>query len=65
MSPLNCKKHTLKLNIVNYIRYHGKVEKDEVKKIYEQAHVFTFPSIRETSGNVLLEALAIDYDFHQ
>lgn len=40
------------------IKFLGKINYCEMKDIYTKANVLIMPSIRETSGNVMLEAMA-------
>ena len=51
------------------IRLTGKIPKEEVERRMEKADVFLFTSMRDTSGNVLLEAMArelpLDVPKHQ
>ena len=42
----------------SYVRMMGKRPLSEIDEAYQQADVFVLPSLRETSGNVLLEAMA-------
>ncbi len=40
------------------VRLHGRVSRTEVNKHYQRASVFAFPSFREPSGNVVVEAMS-------
>lgn len=40
------------------VTFHARVSYDEMMALYEKAHVLVMPSIRETTGSVLLEAMA-------
>ena len=40
------------------VKFYGEVEHTRVSEIYREADVFVMPSLRETSGNVLVEAMA-------
>jgi glycosyltransferase involved in cell wall biosynthesis len=40
------------------IIFHGQVSRARVNTLYKKGHVFVFPSYREPSGNVILEALS-------
>lgn len=40
------------------VRFHGKVSRREVDGFYRNADAFVFPSFREPSGNVVLEAMS-------
>ena len=46
----------LKLN--NSVAFHGQIPLYKVQKLYQEAHLFVFPSIREPSGNAVLEAMS-------
>lgn len=41
------------------INFLGKVEYSEVRKLYINSDIFLFTSLQDTSGNVLLEAMAV------
>lgn len=45
-----------KLN--NEIRFLGKINYLEMKEVYNKANILVMPSIRETTGSVILEAMA-------
>ena len=45
-------------NLDNMITVKGKVEYTKIINAYKNANIFIMPSLRETSGNVLIEALA-------
>lgn len=47
-----------RLGIGDRIQWLGWIEYDEMKQHYETADVFVFTSLRDTSGNVVLEAFA-------
>lgn len=40
------------------VRFTGKLAYDEVNNYYDWADLFLFPSLRDTSGNVILEAMS-------
>ncbi|MDO4466481.1 MAG: glycosyltransferase family 4 protein [Bacillota bacterium] len=42
----------------NKVEFLGKVSYEEMSNIYNQADVFVFPSLRETTGTVIIEAMA-------
>lgn len=42
----------------DYVTFTGKLAYDEVLKLYDAANVFVFPSLRETTGTVIVEAMA-------
>ena len=48
------KKYRLQENV----KFLGQVSYDEVNKYYDWADLFLFPSLRDTSGNVVLEAMS-------
>lgn len=45
-------------NLENYINFKGKLSYDETLKQYKRADIFVFTSLRDTSGNVVLEAMS-------
>ena len=47
------------LHVNKQIRFHGRLKKDEVMQHYRQSDIFAFPTLAETTGNVLLEAMAM------
>jgi len=53
-----------KLGIMNYVKFLGAVEQNEVLKLYQQAHIFVLPSVTASNGDqegipvVLMEAQA-------
>jgi len=46
------------LGLANAVEWTGKVSLDAVKSLLPQQDIFLFTSLRDTSGNVLLEAMA-------
>jgi glycosyltransferase involved in cell wall biosynthesis len=52
-----CRKRVVELGLEPIVHFHGRVSRQEVGLWYERSHVFLFPSYREPSGNVVLEAL--------
>ncbi len=46
-------------NIVDKVLFTGNLPLNEVAPIMQQAHVFCLPSVRESGGAVLLEAMAV------
>lgn len=40
------------------VRFHGRVPREQVDGFYSRANAFVFPSFREPSGNVVLEAMS-------
>lgn len=45
-------------HIRNHVKLMGNRSLDQISEAYKQADIFVLPSLRETSGNVLLEAMA-------
>ncbi len=50
---------TAELGIVKKVLFTGNLPLHEVAQIMQQAHVFCLPSVRESGGAVLLEAMAV------
>ena len=46
------------LNLVKKVKFAGWVNQEETLEYYQQADIFSFPSIREFGGAVVLEAMA-------
>lgn len=46
------------LGIENQVRWIGQIPQQELFELYSQMHCFVFPSLHDSSGNVVLEALA-------
>lgn len=46
------------LGVGGRVRFHGRKPRAEVDPFYRNAHAFVFPSFREPSGNVVLEAMS-------
>ncbi len=53
-----CEQLVRDLNIADRVTFHGRQPRDKVDAFYRQAHIFLFPSFREPSGNVVLEAMS-------
>lgn len=51
-------KKAILLGLKNKIYFAGKVSYEEMQAFYRQADVFVFPSLRETTGTVLFEAMS-------
>jgi glycosyltransferase involved in cell wall biosynthesis len=47
-----------RLGVGDSIQWHGRVAKDDIPRLLCEHDVFVFTSVRDTSGNVLLEAMA-------
>ena len=52
-----CIQEARSLGVANKIKFLGKVERAEVEKLYQSHDVFLFPSFREPTGGVILEAM--------
>ncbi len=52
------KKLIKKYGIQENVRFLGKLSYDEVNNYYDWADLFLFPSMRDTSGNVVLESMS-------
>lgn len=53
-----CRREAAELCVSNRIRFHGRIARQAVDKFYEQSDIFLFPSLREPSGNAVLEAMS-------
>ena len=53
-----CAALVAKLQVGTFVRLHGRQPREEVFRWYERSHVFLFPSYREPSGNVVVEAMS-------
>lgn len=53
-----CKKLVKAYGLENKIHFCGKMSYQEVNEQYDRADVFVFTSLRDTSGNVILEAMS-------
>ncbi len=56
---LNLEAITANLGLSAQVHFIGNLPLDEISQIMQQAHVFCLPSIRESGGAVLLEAMAV------
>jgi glycosyltransferase involved in cell wall biosynthesis len=54
----NCRAEATRLGVGDRVHFHGRLPRQEVDGFYERAHAFVFPSFREPSGNVILEAMS-------
>jgi len=53
-----CKEEARTLGVSQRITFHGRLPRKEIDAFYAGADVFVFPSFREPSGNVVLEAMS-------
>ncbi|MFI3236464.1 MAG: glycosyltransferase family 4 protein [Lachnospiraceae bacterium] len=44
--------------VEHLILFHGKLNQDELRRIYQTSNALVFPSLRETTGSVIIEAMA-------
>ncbi len=51
-------KLTQEYHIEKKVKFMGKLSYDEVNRYYDWADLFLFPSLRDTSGNVILESMS-------
>lgn len=52
------KNYAQELNLETKIKFLGKVSYKEMQQIYKKSDIFVFPSLRETTGTVLFEAMS-------
>ena len=52
------KKLAIELGIDDKVTFYGKIPYTEMKKVYSVSDFFVFPSLRETTGTVLFEAMS-------
>ena len=55
----NLERLTAEFGISEKVEFTGNLPLNEIGKIMQQAHVFCLPSVRESGGAVLLEAMAV------
>lgn len=53
-----CKSEAETLGVSDRVTFHGRVPHDQTGRFYEQSDVFLFPSFREPSGIVVIEAMS-------
>lgn len=53
-----CKTLMRDLQLDNTVKFHGWCQKIEVEQAYKQSDIFLFPSFREPTGGVILEAMS-------
>ncbi len=56
---LNLERLTTEFGISEKVEFTGNLPLNEIGKIMQKAHVFCLPSVRESGGAVLLEAMAV------
>ena len=54
----DCRTEATLLGVAERVTFHGRLSREEVDAYYAKAHAFVFPSFREPSGNVVLEAMS-------
>ncbi|MBG6158978.1 glycosyltransferase involved in cell wall biosynthesis [Labrenzia sp. EL_159] len=52
-----CRQEAEKLGVAHKINFLGKVDRSEVERLYRTHDIFLFPSFREPTGGVILEAM--------
>lgn len=52
------KRYVSELNLDNKIKFLGNIEHERIEEIYKKSNVLILPSLRETTGTVILEALS-------
>ena len=52
-----CRREAEALGVADRVRFEGRVPRERVSELYEEADVFVFPSFREPAGGVLYEAM--------
>lgn len=53
-----CEKEAKAYMVDDMVKFHGRVQKEKVFDFYKKADAFVFPSFKEPSGNVVLEAMS-------
>jgi glycosyltransferase involved in cell wall biosynthesis len=53
-----CQAEAAALGVAERVRFHGRLPRAEVDRFYAASDAFLFPSFREPSGNVVMEALS-------
>jgi glycosyltransferase involved in cell wall biosynthesis len=54
----NCQHEAAALGLDDRVVFHGALPREEIDSFYRRADILLFPSLREPSGNVVLEAMA-------
>lgn len=52
-----CREEAQTLDIIDRVRFHGRLAHDAVERLYADSDIFLFPSFREPTGIVLFEAM--------
>lgn len=55
---ISCRDLVERESLNELVTFHGQVPMEKVWELYRQSDIFVFPSIREPSGNVILEAMS-------
>ena len=53
----HCQREAVSLGISDRVNFLGKVSRQDVEQLYQESDVFLFPSYREPTGGVILEAM--------
>lgn len=53
-----CEAEARRLGVADRVVFHGWLDRDAVQRCYAEADVFLFPSFREASGQVVVEAMS-------
>lgn len=53
-----CIDEARKLSVHNKVTFHGKMDRNDIDAFYKSADIFVFPSFREPTGGVVIEALS-------
>lgn len=53
-----CEEYVLSKNLEDKIKFIGNIPYEDMKNLYRESELFVFSSLRDTSGNVVLEAMA-------
>jgi len=55
---IDCEQEAERLGVTDTVTFHGWQPRDVVARFYANADVFVFPSFREASGTVVIEAMS-------
>jgi glycosyltransferase involved in cell wall biosynthesis len=53
-----CRREAEALGVADRVRFHGWLDRRQIRRLYHNADLFVFPSFREPSGTVVFEALS-------